>query len=102
MPDRANCRRPVAGEPQPVGAMAGVAGDGDGAGEVSIDLPVRRSVPKVGRNEPCPCGSGKNIKTAAARAKWKAAEHLFHTWFMWTGMPRVVAGAKSETNKFNL
>src|SRR6187200_2997908 len=45
---------------QPVGAMAGVAaGDGDGAGEVSIDLPVRRSIPKVGRNEPCPCGSGK-------------------------------------------
>src|ERR671936_4614 len=44
---------------QPVGAMAGVAaGDGDGAGEVSIDLPVRRSIPKVGRNEPCPCGSG--------------------------------------------
>src|SRR6201987_2638136 len=33
---------------QPVAAMAGVAaGDGDGAGEVSIDLPVRRSIPKV-------------------------------------------------------
>src|SRR5213082_3486269 len=48
---------------QPVGAMAGVAaGDGDGAGEVSIDLPVRRSIPKVGRNEPCPCGSGKKYK----------------------------------------
>src|SRR2546430_8983725 len=28
-------------EPQPVGAMAGIAGDGDGAGEVSIDLPIR-------------------------------------------------------------
>src|SRR5262249_19298803 len=27
-------------QPQPVGAMAGVAGDGDGAGEVSIDLPI--------------------------------------------------------------
>src|SRR5436190_905518 len=36
-------------QPQPVGAMAGVAGDGDG--EVSIDLPIRRAVPKVGRNE---------------------------------------------------
>jgi preprotein translocase subunit SecA len=53
---------------QPVGAMAGVvAGDGDGAGEVSIDLPVRRSIPKVGRNEPCPCGSGKKFKNCCGR-----------------------------------
>jgi preprotein translocase subunit SecA len=50
-------------------AMAGVAmdGDGDGAGEVSIDLPVRRSLPKVGRNEPCPCGSGKKYKNCCGR-----------------------------------
>jgi len=54
-------------EPQPVGAMAGVAGDGDGQGEVSIDLPVRRSVPKVGRNELCPCGSGKKYKNCCGR-----------------------------------
>src|SRR6266516_520217 len=52
---------------QPVGAMAGVAMDGDGAGEVSIDLPVRRSMPKVGRNEPCPCGSGKKYKNCCGR-----------------------------------
>ena len=53
---------------QPVGAMAGVvAGDGDGAGEVSIDLPVRRSIPKVGRNEACPCGSGKKYKNCCGR-----------------------------------
>jgi len=53
---------------QPVGAMAGVAaGDGDGAGEVSIDLPVRRAIPKVGRNEPCPCGSGKKYKNCCGR-----------------------------------
>jgi preprotein translocase subunit SecA len=55
---------------QPVGAMAGVAagdGDGDGEGEVSIDLPVRRSIPKVGRNEPCPCGSGKKYKNCCGR-----------------------------------
>jgi preprotein translocase subunit SecA len=52
---------------QPVGAMAGVAGDGDGAGEVSIDLPIRRSLPKVGRNEPCPCGSGKKYKNCCGR-----------------------------------
>ncbi|HME88128.1 MAG TPA: preprotein translocase subunit SecA [Chthoniobacterales bacterium] len=53
--------------PQPVGAMAGVAVDGDGAGEMSIDLPARRSLPKVGRNEPCPCGSGKKYKNCCGR-----------------------------------
>jgi preprotein translocase subunit SecA len=56
-------------QPQPVGAMAGFAadGDGDGAGEVSIDLPIRRSIPKVGRNELCPCGSGKKYKNCCGR-----------------------------------
>jgi preprotein translocase subunit SecA len=54
-------------QPQP--AMAGVAmeGDGDGAGGVSVDLPARRSLPKVGRNEPCPCGSGKKYKNCCGR-----------------------------------
>jgi preprotein translocase subunit SecA len=52
-------------QPQP--AMAGVAMDGDGAGEMSIDLPARRSLPKVGRNEPCPCGSGKKYKNCCGR-----------------------------------
>ena len=56
-------------QPQPVGAMAAIAtdGDGDGAGEISIDLPIRRSIPKVGRNEPCPCGSGKKYKNCCGR-----------------------------------
>jgi preprotein translocase subunit SecA len=53
----------------PLGAMAAVGGDGDGdgAGEVSLDLPIRRSLPKVGRNEPCPCGSGKKYKNCCGR-----------------------------------
>ncbi len=52
--------------PQP--AMAGVAGaNGDEEGEIAIDLPVRRSIPKVGRNEPCPCGSGKKYKNCCGR-----------------------------------
>jgi preprotein translocase subunit SecA len=38
-------------------------------GEYAIDLPARRSGPKVGRNEPCPCGSGKNTKTAAVASR---------------------------------
>ncbi|PYL23155.1 MAG: preprotein translocase subunit SecA [Verrucomicrobia bacterium] len=54
-------------QPQPVGAMAAVGGDGDGAGEMTIDLPIRRSTPKVGRNEPCPCGSGKKYKNCCGR-----------------------------------
>ena len=31
----------------------------------SIDqtiAPIRRPTPKIGRNEPCPCGSGKKFK----------------------------------------
>jgi preprotein translocase subunit SecA len=31
-------------------------------GEPKKQAPVRRSVPKVGRNDPCPCGSGKKYK----------------------------------------
>src|SRR6202521_1992630 len=54
-------------QPQPVGAMANVEGNGDGAGEVKLDLPVRRAMPKVGRNEPCPCGSGKKYKNCCGR-----------------------------------
>ena len=55
-------------QPQPVGAMAGVtAENGDGAGEMKLDLPVRRSLPKVGRNDPCPCGSGKKYKNCCGR-----------------------------------
>jgi SEC-C motif-containing protein len=33
----------------------------DGQG-VASDKPLRRETPKVGRNEPCPCGSGKKYK----------------------------------------
>jgi preprotein translocase subunit SecA len=55
-------------QPQPVGAMAGVGENGgDGAGEMTVDLPVRRSLPKVGRNDPCPCGSGKKYKNCCGR-----------------------------------
>jgi preprotein translocase subunit SecA len=52
---------------QPVGAMAMAGGNGDGADEVALDLPVRRNLPKVGRNEPCPCGSGKKYKNCCGR-----------------------------------
>ena len=54
-------------QPQPVGAMAMAGGNGEDGEEVAIDLPVRRSLPKVGRNEPCPCGSGKKYKNCCGR-----------------------------------
>jgi len=39
------------------------------APELSIrdSLTYRRSEPKVGRNEPCPCGSGKKYKLCCGR-----------------------------------
>ncbi len=41
--------------------------EGDGS-EVKLELtPVRREMPKVGRNDPCPCGSGKKFKNCHGR-----------------------------------
>src|SRR5437867_2357583 len=52
--------------PRPQPAMATAGGGGDG--EMKLDLaPVRRELPKVGRNEPCPCGSGKKYKNCCGR-----------------------------------
>jgi preprotein translocase subunit SecA len=43
------------------GTESGTKGQGsDGAGDAKS--PTRRSEPKVGRNDPCPCGSGKKYK----------------------------------------
>jgi preprotein translocase subunit SecA len=39
-------------------AVASMAGGSDGGGQTS----QRRSGEKVGRNDPCPCGSGKKYK----------------------------------------
>jgi len=47
---------------QPQGLPAPAA---QSPGEAEVELPkviVRRDTPKVGRNEPCPCGSGKKYK----------------------------------------
>ena len=35
--------------------------------ERGIPEPVRRATPKVGRNDPCPCGSGKKFKSCCGR-----------------------------------
>jgi preprotein translocase subunit SecA len=59
----------VEGAPATAGAApGGVAGGGTAAGPlaaaagVELAAPFVREIPKVGRNEPCPCGSGKKFK----------------------------------------
>jgi preprotein translocase subunit SecA len=46
------------------------AADGDGPlpGSTGPVAPIRRKEPKVGRNDPCPCGSGKKYKKCHGRA----------------------------------
>jgi preprotein translocase subunit SecA len=36
-------------------------------GEGVLVQPHQRDVPKIGRNEPCPCGSGKKYKQCHGR-----------------------------------
>ncbi len=57
----ATAARPPTGTGQPQG--------GDMVEEAieKTTTPVRRDVPKVGRNEPCPCGSGKKYKNCCGR-----------------------------------
>jgi preprotein translocase subunit SecA len=50
----------------PTGASRpGPAESGD-SGDSAV-MPVRRTEPKVGRNDPCPCGSGKKFKSCHGR-----------------------------------
>ncbi|TVR51620.1 MAG: preprotein translocase subunit SecA [Puniceicoccaceae bacterium] len=52
---------------QPVSRPA-MAGVGSGGREVQLPkVEIRRQVPKVGRNDPCPCGSGKKYKHCCGR-----------------------------------
>jgi len=44
-------------------AAAEAAGSAPGAKR----QPIRRSSPAIGRNEPCPCGSGKKYKNCCGR-----------------------------------
>ncbi|MDR2675052.1 MAG: preprotein translocase subunit SecA [Opitutaceae bacterium] len=56
---------------RPGGGAPGGRGPGDGgmpAGEIRLPkVTIRREMPKVGRNEPCPCGSGKKFKNCHGR-----------------------------------
>ncbi len=57
-------------QPPPSARGAPPPGGGKDVVEEAIEkttAPVRRDVPKVGRNEPCPCGSGKKYKNCCGR-----------------------------------
>jgi preprotein translocase subunit SecA len=49
--------------------QAQTSGGGEGAEDNTpkITIPLKREVPKVGRNDPCPCGSGKKFKACHGR-----------------------------------
>jgi preprotein translocase subunit SecA len=55
--------------PQPGQQAVASSGGGDVVSEAieQASQPVRRDVPKVGRNEPCPCGSGKKYKNCCGK-----------------------------------
>jgi preprotein translocase subunit SecA len=61
---RIQFRRPAVEPPRQKRALNLNRGDGDGK-----PATVRRSVKKVGRNDPCPCGSGKKYKKCCGRNK---------------------------------
>jgi preprotein translocase subunit SecA len=62
-----------AAQPPPLQISTTVTSSGPANGEVpaqEIVLPkvtIRREMPKVGRNDPCPCGSGKKYKQCHGR-----------------------------------
>jgi preprotein translocase subunit SecA len=62
------------------GAAAAAGGGGEGAPPAAGDgedvkkvETVRRAEPKVGRNDPCPCGSGKKYKKCHGRSESEAS-----------------------------
>ncbi len=54
-------------EPQPAGATE------SHAAEASPSEPIRNMAHKVGRNDPCPCGSGKKFKNCCGKSSGVAA-----------------------------
>jgi preprotein translocase subunit SecA len=60
--------RPAPATSVPVSENGNSHGNGAGPAEVpELEIPARRELPKVGRNEPCPCGSGKKFKNCCGR-----------------------------------
>ncbi|MCI0480557.1 MAG: SEC-C domain-containing protein, partial [Candidatus Dadabacteria bacterium] len=49
------------------GAQPADISPGAGEGPPARPVPVQRDMPKVGRNDPCPCGSGKKYKKCCGK-----------------------------------
>jgi preprotein translocase subunit SecA len=58
---------PLPGDPQQAG------GPGDLRGEAGLVEPIRNVGHKVGRNDPCPCGSGRKFKNCCGKSSGVAA-----------------------------
>ncbi len=59
------------GSARPTSNQPGVVTPGEGGPDgpqIQIPKTVRREQPKVGRNDPCPCGSGKKYKQCCGKA----------------------------------
>ena len=53
--------------PQIDGDQSHTAPEPAPSNEPPLTLPIQREVPKVGRNDPCPCGSGRKYKQCCGR-----------------------------------
>ncbi len=60
--NEASALRQAAASRRPAMATAGTGGQAVDTALNTATGPVRRDAPKVGRNDPCPCGSGKKFK----------------------------------------
>ena len=56
----------IAGEP---GAAPGGIPEALPEQEIPVQITYRREEPKIGRNDPCPCGSGKKYKNCCGKAR---------------------------------
>nr|MBA3538586.1 preprotein translocase subunit SecA [Deltaproteobacteria bacterium] len=61
------------GKPSKQQAQGKVPAPGEPQGDDEAKEPIRRDRPKVGRNDPCPCGSGKKYKKCHGKDEEAAA-----------------------------
>jgi len=59
--------------PQPAGSLDGPPATADSRSEQAVIEPIRNLGQKVGRNDPCPCGSGKKFKNCCGKSSGVAA-----------------------------
>jgi preprotein translocase subunit SecA len=60
-------RADPAAQPRQASALPSEGGMPAEASAPKYELPIKRELPRVGRNDPCPCGSGKKFKSCCGR-----------------------------------